>query len=559
MISLLFSSFWCPSSYSPDNGAYIGAPWNYNTLVKLPNDTFQFRKKTGTVYQFGLSHKIESITDRNGNKTTFAYDELGNLESITTPSGENIAFTHELTAAGRLRIHKVYDPTGVVWEYVYSFDGNLISVINPLKEMTHYEYGVNNLLTKETDALGAHRLFTYYDDTEHRLQSSSRDDDVQKTTFVYGDNEPKITIEDALGREITIWYDTNGQVVEFVNAKGNSSFFKYDNMRNLVRFEDEEGVYLNYDYDDIGNLLTISDALTSTISFTYDEDFNLRTSRTDQLGNTTAFIRDPANGNLITIVQPDGAITNFAYDEYGNVTLATDALGNESFYSYTDQGLLEEGHQKDENNNDIITLFAYTPNGDLFSTTDPNDNTTTYAFDLLRRLTRVTNALTHETAFEYDEQGNIVKMTNALGLEVTFTYDEHTQLTSIVYPDTSHEDFEYDLVGNMTLFTNRIGQAIDIEHDELNRRVAIVYPDTTQRTFTYDRAGRMLTATNAAGTVTLTYNDRGLVESVQDIFGKLIYYEYDVYQLQQKLWDLHGLQEHVSPWESKVRKQQFLL
>ena len=58
------------------------------------------------------------------------------------------------------------------------------------------------------------------------------------------------------------------------------------------------------------------------LSYTYDE-FGNRTSVTDALGNTTRFTYDTRFNAIATVTDPMGRVTQLAYDERGNVISLT--------------------------------------------------------------------------------------------------------------------------------------------------------------------------------------------------------------------------------------------
>jgi RHS repeat-associated protein len=87
--------------------------------------------------------------------------------------------------------------------------------------------------------------------------------------------------------------------------------------------------------------------------------------------------------------------------------------------------------------------------------------------------------------------------------------------------------FEYDAVGNRTKRTDYSGRVTNYEYDNLNRLTTLLHGTTPESTYTYDDLSRLLTATNGAGTVTFTYNNRGLLESETDVFGRVLEYGYD--------------------------------
>ncbi len=56
----------------------------------------------------------------------------------------------------------------------------------------------------------------------------------------------------------------------------------------------------------------------------------------------------------------------------------------------------------------------------------------------------MTDADNKVTTFEYDARGNRTAVVDALSNRTTFTYNNMNRLTRITYPDQTHSDFAYD-------------------------------------------------------------------------------------------------------------------
>lgn len=135
------------------------------TVVLPDNSTTSHRPKT--TYLWDDRGQLVSLVDPLGNETTFDYDERGNLIEETSPdpddSGSRTAtvVTYTWDARDRMTSRTVTDGTGTLAEETYEYDAfdRLIKVTDELRDAsTQYAHIGNDL--EVTDARGAK---TYYD------------------------------------------------------------------------------------------------------------------------------------------------------------------------------------------------------------------------------------------------------------------------------------------------------------------------------------------------------------------------------------------------------------
>ena len=137
------------------------------------------------------------------------------------------------------------------------------------------------------------------------------------------------------------------------------------------------------------------------------------------LNQRTEFSNYDANGNVGTITDPNGVVTQRTYDERNRLSTihATSPPMPQTQYSYDARGNLH-----------IVIL--------------PEGNTITSTYDLANRLTDVTDSLGNLIHYEYDVEGNRTHEETkdpqgTLKKYLDFTYDAYNRLTRIVNPDTN--------------------------------------------------------------------------------------------------------------------------
>jgi len=310
-------------------------------------------------------------------------------------------------------------------------------------------------------------------------------------------------------------------------------------------------------------LKSIVNPLGEAIAYTYDDDLN-RTSITDRNGNITQFAYDE-QGNVVATRDPDnpsnandGGITSVEYNNASFPNLPTrkfDALGRDTVWEYDANG----NCTKEIDPNGFETNWTYNGFGQKETENNKNSNTTTYVYDGIGRLTEVNDAESNHIWFDYDELWRLTKVTDGRGSGVgdpchttTTVYDNADRVTSVSGPITS-QSYEYDSVGNRIKTINGKGnfttyeydnnknltkttgdipgepnQVTQYSHDSLNRKTSMTNPNNNVTQYEYDLAGRMVKKINPeADEATYTYDPHGNVLTVTDGSGVTIAYEYD--------------------------------
>jgi RHS repeat-associated protein len=184
-------------------------------------------------------------------------------------------------------------------------------------------------------------------------------------------------------------------------------------------------------------------------------------------------------------------VTQYAYDDVGNVQTRTDANTHVMSYAYNDANRLERVTASDNR----VWTYAYDPNGNVKDVIDANGNSTagdqgdgktTYGYDAVDRLTSVTYAdSTPDVTFQYDGNDNRTQMTDGSGTE-TSVFDPLDRLTSITR-GTSVLSFGYDLL-------NLISRA---------------YPGMPVTTYGYDDDEHLASVSWGANTLTYEHDPAG--------------------------------------------------
>ena len=229
------------------------------------------------------------------------------------------------------------------------------------------------------------------------------------------------------------------------------------------------GSSVRYAYDADGSLLSIQDENHSSPNIVYAYD---------PLDRLVSAERKTAAGSLFT---------RFGYDNDDNVVSVTDPNGNTTTFAYDDF------HRLQVRNSPVSgqTTFTYDGANNLVATTDGNGATTTQTFDALNRLLTATS------------------MSNGSSETVTYTYDDSTagnygkgRVRSVTDPSGSMT-YAYERRGLLRLESHAIqnnAYSIAYGYDANGNRASITYPSGRVVNYTFDFADRPQSASSAGTT-----------------------------------------------------------
>ncbi|HEX5689185.1 MAG TPA: hypothetical protein VFX76_04250, partial [Roseiflexaceae bacterium] len=350
-----------------------------------------------TTFSYNAQGLLASTTDALGGATTYTYDDAGRLLTRTQPTGHSSSWSydaagnlvssvdmqglrteHEYDAQNRL-LATTLDPDGraIRSEYAYDLAGNLLArlddagpgrpntasryeyipmggdayavskAIDPLGQVTSYEYTADGQLSRIVDPLGHATLMTYsaqgwrnaittpsgrttrMTHTPTGQIASVIDPRGGRTTFSYDAagrlattiaGAQAIGDQPALNQTIAYSYDVNSRVVGVTDPRGKVATRSYDRFGRLVDQRDPlgNGVALTYDALDrpILRAVGISGAETIETAYSYDALGRLLAECTDPNGlNLCVEYRyhnneDGDSWNPLAVVDPRGNLTN---------------------------------------------------------------------------------------------------------------------------------------------------------------------------------------------------------------------------------------------------------
>ncbi|HEV8640828.1 MAG TPA: kelch repeat-containing protein [Methylomirabilota bacterium] len=371
---------------------------------------------------------VQSVTDALNRQTTFTYDTMGNVTSVTrlasTPQAVMTSFTWEAPSATTFnRLTSVTPPLGPTTTRTFAYDdvnhrvtvtdplghatvltqnaaGQVVSVANALQQATTFEYDLPGNLTAIVDPLGNRATRAY--DAVGRLTQQT-DPRGTTTAYVYDLLNQLRALGDPLGTT-RFTYDANGNLLSVTDARGSGTSYAYNNMDRLQSRTDPLLRSESYTYDNHGNLATFTDRKSQITSRTYDG------------------LNRPA---LVTYA--DTSTTAYTWDAGDRLTQITDSLSGTITRSYD---LLDRRTQETTPQGTIS--YSYDAAGRRTSMTAAGQPTVTYAYDNADRLTSITQGASLVT-FGYDNADRRTSLTLPNGVTTTYAYNAASQLTGLTY------------------------------------------------------------------------------------------------------------------------------
>ncbi|MEJ7623364.1 MAG: RHS repeat-associated core domain-containing protein [Pyrinomonadaceae bacterium] len=498
----------------------FGVGWRaeYDATVSISNnDLLTLRSGNGRYMYFGGIGSNTYVSASAGIYGQF----IKNADSTYTVTFKDGRVQH-FDSAGKLAWLR--DRNANQTTLNYNGSGILTSVTDAVGRILTLTYETNGAVSQISDALGTIADYEYYPGTS--LLKTVTYPDGSKHKFEYTDiviggatKTFLTTARDALDNILeTHAYDSAGRATTSAVAGGVESYtLDYTNANALLPYTtvtDGLGRVSKYYFDRSKgrSVVTKTEGLcgcggsgSEVTTFQYDARLNL-VKTTDALLNETTYTYNNT-GDPLTITDVLGT-QSFTYNSFGEVLTHADRMGGGITNSYSGSGNLLTISDAPPQSTGNTTTFAYTAVGRLSSITDARDKTTGFAYDSQGRMTKVTDANSKETTFAYNARAQVTSVTNALSQTTSFQYDANNRLKKITYPDTNAVNIAYDLAGRRSSVTDELGHATTYAYDAAYRLTGITDALNHATAFGYDTMSNLISQTDALGNATnFEYDD----------------------------------------------------
>lgn len=532
--------------------------YRQNRIIALP-DGYRWENKGGDWEFFGLSGQRLASGRRGVQVLGYVYDSEGRLIAQTDAGGTPV-LRYDYAEPNGWRLMRVWDSTGREVRYGYNAEGLLESVTDPLKQTTTYRYDRPDprlgaihpwQLVEKRYPDGTFTTITYHASGIPRAPRSVLDQDGNGYYYNFwvtvNTGERGASVRSSSGHIVTTTFDNRGRLAtRDANGVRAQAVVRSDRTDATT---DAAGQTTVREYDDFGNVVKETRPDGGVKQWEYDPLIHKPTRAVEPLGAVTLMAYD-VNGNLTNKVEaagtPSARTNQWVYNEWSELTRRIDARGNRMDYTYDDLGRLVR--EFDPDNPAYQTLYAYDDRGNRTGVTNALGFVTRYGYDELDRLVAETNALGHLTLNTYDGKNLVEVETGREGRNrgriTRYRYDADGRRTHTIRVDeagTEHvwETTTYDSDGRVIAVANALGQTTRYEYNEQGQQVKAARPfsetQTSDTRYEYDDAGRRRREIDPLGVVTeYEYDSMGRESKVTEAVGT------DVQRSRARTYDFNG-------------------
>ena len=390
---------------NPDN---TNTTFSYSGLnVTITDENNHTTQQTWSAFGDPGEARLSSVTDASGLTTTYGYNALGTLISVSQPGVNPRSWTYNTK---NQLISETHPESGTV-SYVRDAVGNITQRVDAKSQITNYTYDSNNRLTQFDPPGDLYNTQIAYDASDNRTsvvngvvstsygfdganRLTSRTDTISGrpfgVTIAYDGNDNIASVQYPSGRVVTYAYDSenrftsvaegattyantfsyhpSGAITSFRAGNGLTQSTTFDNRYRVQSLNAGGVLSLAYGYDSTGNVLSINESTRSGMNQTFGYDALDRLTTANGPWGGGSFSYDSPGNRLSKVIGNAGV--SYSYDSgHNRLTGASGAGGG--------------GFQYDANGNqssDPAGTYTHTPDN-MMETATVAGTTTTYRYD----------------------------------------------------------------------------------------------------------------------------------------------------------------------------------
>lgn len=476
-------------------------------------------------YTYDATGYLASVTDEVGNVTTVGgVNGRGQPTAIAHANGLISELTYD--ARGRLTA-KVDDPSGISarTEFAYDNAGNVTTLTNPDGSVLAMEYDGANRVTSVTNGLGDKVTYAY-DAMGNRTSEQSTDVNSQLFFEVTRTFDELGRLRQVIGVGPATWtygYDKVGNPTSVTDPNSNAATSAYDGLDRLISLADERNSTTTQGFGATDNPTSVTDPRSVVTTYVRNGWGEVIQESSPDIG-TVVYVRN-RDGQVTQKTDARGIITVYTYDYAGRITTRSYPSETASDVAYTYDSVAGGNPGK----------------GRPTSVTDAA-GTVANTYDLLGRVVqevRTIGVKSYTVGYSWDDAGNLLSITYPSGRIVEYGRGAAGEVQQVrTSPDALSSPTELVLWGtytpfgprSITAFANDLRESRDYDTDgrivgygvedqslgqDLIRR-ALQYQDKRNLTSIEDQL-------NAANNETYTYTANGFIENADGPWGSLTY------------------------------------
>jgi YD repeat-containing protein len=464
-----------------------------------------------------LLNALTGIIDENGSRfATFQYDAKERVVSTEHSGAERYQLSY--SSAGGITTTTVTDPLGTVRPYVFQLtfntfkNGSISGPACPSCGPTAQTFDANGNVATKTDWNGNITAYNSYDLTRNLETSRTEAAGTPQARTISTQWHPTFRLPAKLAEPLRITsyiYNGDGGASCGV-AAGGTLVPGVMCSKTIQPTSDATGAAgfaatsagaartWSYTYNANGSVLSMDGPRTDVAdltSYAYytnnDADPGKRgnvASVTNALGQVTQILSYNAHGQPLTIVDPNGLTTNVTYD--ARLRLTSRNVSGE------------------------ITTYGYDGVGQLLRVTLPDGSFLAYGYDTAHRLTGIADSAGNSITYTLDAMGNrtheqVFDQGGSLAQTRSRVFDALNRLAQDIGAQSQTTQYAYDNQGNVTGVTDPLGHATSNAYDALNRLVQVTDPNQGLTQYAYNGIDQLVAVSDPRN-LTTSYNYDGL-------------------------------------------------
>ena len=388
----------------------IKTEWTYDAstekLLSVIADSGVGRLNLTTSFGYDAVGNVTSVTDPRLNSTTFQFDALRRLTQKTDPAPFSYVTKFTFDDNGNLTKQERQTGGSPAWQtysWTYSAGNERLTVVDPANQTTTWAFDGKDRVQSMTDAQSRVWLYSY--DANDRISTVTDPTSTVTETRTYSANGKLASVMDARGFVTQYTFDgfdrPNKTTYQDATFEQNSS---YDANGNVLTYVTRSGSTIVNTFDVLNRLSTKAPSGQPTVTATYD-----LAGRLTQISKPVV-AGDPSSGAIQLFYDTAGRFFKEQYPDGKTVTHVLDANGNVTKTTYPDSYFIDRAYDQ------LNRLSTIKLNGSATSAA-------TFSYNQLSQRTGIT--FSNGTSVVYTPQLNedVTGIThNFVGSNVAFTY-----------------------------------------------------------------------------------------------------------------------------------------
>ncbi|MDS1772058.1 RHS repeat-associated core domain-containing protein [Vibrio vulnificus] len=496
-------------------------------------------------------NRIQTLTLCEADKTPtvvlarYSYDKKGFLLSVRADAGRS--FDYQYSKEGYLTRWNDLSQTWV--EHDYDEKGRSIAT---RCSGGYWDDGIT--YDDENHIHYYHRAFggtqaLHLDDQNRPLQIV---DEYGNPTKSVWQDDLLISQENALGETVQYTYDDWGNVTSAIEPNGVEHAYEYNEQGWLLSYTNPMGAVWSYEYNTFGDVTAITDPEARQTQISYTE-FGQRATVTGPDGSTTHYSYY-SNGLLARVEPPVGYGMDLFYDELGRLIKRVTDNKQVREWVYENNSKQPCRIQYEDGTH---AYFEYDIEGNLTKATDALGNSQHFTYGPFDKLSKVIDPLGAVTHYHYNAEAEFAGVINRHGQKWYYDFDKGGRVSAEHHYDARVDHYQYDAAGRLNRHIKPDGVQHCHSYDPSGKLLETVTLDhnelpLSKAWYEYDAASRLTYTENGDAWVSFAYSPSGLLLE-ENLNGTSLVHEYDEHgrrigssgskTARQYQWTKHQLQQ----------------